>query len=372
MKTKNLFALALFPLLMSGCSPYSVQSEDPVTIKDMLDREVSFDRNKIKRVVCLGAGALRFYSYVGEMNKLVGVEEIDSENTFGVGQAIRPYYQANKTFLSTLPLIGKGGPAAQFPEKEKIIAVNPDIIISFYSDVEVNNELQSTLKVPVVALKQGGDGIFDEVTLKSLDLLGNIFKRTDRSNAIRNYVSTSLTELNALTETTETYYAGCIGNWGKTNLYGSFNKFPVFKYAKAKNALDALPDLNKGQVTIDSEKLLDLDPDKIFLDTSGLNQFIESYKQDPTVYDALKAFENKETYLLLPYNAYYTNLEIQLMSTYYVASVAHPESFPNFNLDNKMDEILTTFVGKSIYSELKEHQYGFGGYQKVDIEDLIK
>ena len=103
MKTKNLFALALFPLLMSGCSPYSVQSEDPVTIKDMLDREVSFDRNKIKRVVCLGAGALRFYSYVGEMNKLVGVEEIDSKNTFGVGQAIRPYYQANKTFLSTLP-----------------------------------------------------------------------------------------------------------------------------------------------------------------------------------------------------------------------------------------------------------------------------
>ena len=58
------------------------------------------------------------------------------------------------------------------------------------------------------------------------------------------------------------------------------------------------------------------------------------------------------------------------MSTYYVASIAHPNKFINFNLEEKMNEILNKFVGKSIYNDLKSYEFGYGGYQKLNLEEL--
>ena len=118
------------------------------------------------------------------------------------------------------------------------------------------------------------------------------------------------------------------------------------------------------------DKLQGVNPDKIFLDTGGLNGFKADYAiaENKVKYDGLKAFENNETYLLMPYNAYYSNLEIQLMSTYYVASVAHSEF--TLNLEAKMNEITNKFLGKNLYNEIKSHSLGLGGYQKVDIRTL--
>ena len=56
------------------------------------------------------------------------------------------------------------------------------------------------------------------------------------------------------------------------------------------------------------------------------------------------------------------------MSTYYVASVAHSNF--TINLEDKMNEITNKFLGKDLYNEIKAHQYGMGGYQKVDLKEL--
>ena len=44
-----------------------------VTITDMIGREVTIVPGSYKRVVCIGAGALRMYSYIGDVTLLVGV-----------------------------------------------------------------------------------------------------------------------------------------------------------------------------------------------------------------------------------------------------------------------------------------------------------
>jgi iron complex transport system substrate-binding protein len=371
-KNSLLFTFMLLPAL-AGCNAQggSSTSPDNIEITDMQNRTQTIDRNSIKRVVCVGAGALRYYSYIGDMSKLVGVEKIDSGETFGVGQALRPYYMANYDTLKNLPIIGQGGPQAQSPDKEKILEVNPDIVVSFYSDPSVNDDLQSTIQTPVIALAQGNDGVFDSVTQRSFTLLGKVFKQEEKAAALNKFINDSIADFASLTETEETYYVGCIGNWGKTTLYGSYKDYPVFNHAKVKNALSEIEGLSGKQVTIDAEKLQAIDPDKIFVDASGLEGFVEAYKTDSTVYDALSAFEDGETYLLMPYNAYYTNLEIELMSTYYVASVAHGENF-HVNLNEKFNAITKAFLGKELYSEMKEHKYGYGGYQCFDIKDLIK
>lgn len=386
---KKLLLFAVVPLLLTGCTKNNPEvdhrgevtiSQDGKTLNviDMHNRVMAIEKEKTNRVVCIGAGALRYYSYVADVNKIVGVEEIDSKTTFKVGEALRPYYSAFYNTFKDLPTIGKGGPAAQVADKEKILTVNPDVVVSFLS-VEANEELASSIKKPVVGLLQGSDGVFDEITQKSLLMLGKIFNSEEKATTLVNYINTCKDEFNSLTITEETYYTGGIGNWGQTSMYGSFKKFPVFKYAKVKSAIDDLEFTNDagkvipaGQVTMDMEKLLSTNPDKIFMDTAGIKGFIADYKKEGNAvkYNALKAFQNNNTYLLLPYNAYYTNLEIQLMSTYYVASVAH-EGFVT-NLDNKMNEITTKFLSKALYEQMKEHEYGMGGYQQIDLKELAR
>ena len=390
MKSKSLLTLLLVPLMVGCGTPEASSGEtseasvsrsaEPIvfTLKDGQGRDITIDSSKTNRVICIGAGALRYYSYIGDVSKVIAVEKIDSGETFGVGQALRPYYMAGYDHFKTLPIIGQGGPMAQVADAEKLAAAQPDIIVSFLS-ADANTALQTTLggNIPVVGLTQGPDGVFDDKTIKSFEVLGAVFDKEDRVEALKAYIDSCKADFANLTMTEDTYYCGGIGNWGQISMYGSMLGFPVFKYAKVKSALDDLEFkdkdgnvISKGQVTLDMEKLQAANPDHIFMDTAGINGYKADYQKEgnKAKYDALKAFTTGETYQLLPYNAYYSNLEIQLMSTYYVASVAHSDF--TVDLDAKMNEITNKFLGKNMYNDIKAHTYGMGGYKKVDLKAL--
>ena len=49
-----------------------------VTVTDMIGRQVTVIPGSYSRVVCVGAGALRMYSYIGDVALLAGVEDIDN------------------------------------------------------------------------------------------------------------------------------------------------------------------------------------------------------------------------------------------------------------------------------------------------------
>ena len=49
-----------------------------ITVTDMIGREVEVVPGSYQRVVCVGAGALRMYTYVGDVALLAGVEDIDN------------------------------------------------------------------------------------------------------------------------------------------------------------------------------------------------------------------------------------------------------------------------------------------------------
>ena len=374
MKIKSILALALFPMLV-GCGA-TPSGDNTVTITDMQGRTVTYDKTKVNRVVCVGAGALRLYSYVGDMSKLVGSEDIDGANTFGIGNTARPYYLANKEFLSTLPSIGEGGPNAQLANTELILAANPDIVVSFLN-AEANEALGKL--VPTIGLKQGRDGILSDEIMQSLELIANVFGRETRYNELKSYINNCKADFANLTidENVKTY-GPCIAGWGQTDFLLGANYFPVFKYAKVKNVLDTIQDSEK-QISqmgakISMETLLAADPDRVFIDGAGYSGFASKYKSDAdfrTKVNSLPAFQNGEVYKTLPYNAYYTNLEIQLMSTFYVASVAHPEAFANFDIAAKCNEVTTMFNGKAMYTELSQHPTGLGGYHKVDLNSLL-
>ena len=136
MKTRQLSVSLLMLALMLVLSIFSAAGAESgeVTITDMIGREVTVVPGSYQRVVCIGAGALRMYSYIGDTALLSGVEDIDNpslaERPKMFDSVARPYMLAYGDVFSKLPSCGVGGPNAQTAEAEKILSCEPDIVIS--------------------------------------------------------------------------------------------------------------------------------------------------------------------------------------------------------------------------------------------------
>ena len=202
----------------------SAPSEAPseITVTDMIGRELTVTPGSYTRVVCIGAGALRMYSYIGDVSLLCGVEDIDNltleERPKMFDSVARPYVLAYGDVFSTLPSCGVGGPNAQAAEAEKILSCNPDIVISEYEDVEKEDALQEQLGVPVVTLKSGPNGVFDDAFSQSMTLLGQIFGEEEKAEALVSFISAETAEIAERTasiadEDKPAVYVCGLGNW---------------------------------------------------------------------------------------------------------------------------------------------------------------
>lgn len=373
MKKSNLLLLSL--LLLMGCNDgASTPVETQFEVTDMVGRKLTIDKEKRDRVLCIGAGALRLYSYVGDMEKLCGAEDIDRgvEGANPFTSISRPYYDVHADLLKGLPSCGLGGPRNQVAEAEKILTCRPDIIISEYEDVTAANTLQESVGVPVVVVKYGPQSVFDENVKKSLTLLGDVLGEEEKASSLCKYIDDSKAELHEKTkdikeEDKKSVYVGALGNWGAQDFYSTSANFPLFNVSGVKNAVNSSVNIQSGK--IEKEALVKIDPEIIILDSAGVNKVKEQYLSDAETFDNLSAVKSGNVYLEMPFNAYYTNLEVALMDSYYIASVAFPEVYKDFDIVSKSEEISEKFLGKKCYKDyIVKAPSSYGGFQKI--EDL--
>lgn len=380
-------AMAMF-LGLSACGNQGSASDTgagaqgkETIITDMIGREVKITPGSYKRVVCIGAGALRMYSYVCDVNLLCGVEDIDNttlENRPKMFDAVaRPYVLAYGDVFSQLPSCGVGGPMAQTAEAEKILACNPDIVISEFEDIEKENALQEQLGVPVITLKAGPKGVFDDAFAGSMELLGKIFSKEARATELCAFIREEAAEISKRTESVaedkkpSVYMCG-LGNWGTTNHLMTAENFVSLSIANVKNVLSDTG--AQGIQPIDEEKFVSLgkDMDIIIMDAAAVKNIAPLYKENPYMFDTCKAWQNGEVYLEMAYNAYYTNFEIALMNSWFVGKTVYPDLFEDIDMIKKTDEITQKFFGKDLANEIFACPSSFGGYQKIDTETFFK
>ena len=379
--SRKLFAavlLALVAVMGLGAAAIvesTAKGAEPVVITDMIGREVEIVPGSYTRVVCIGAGALRMYSYVGDVAILSGVEDIDNITLQSrpkmFDSVARPYVLAFSDEFSSLPSCGVGGPQAQVAEAEKILACNPDIVISEYEDVQKEDALQEQLGVPVITLRSGANGVFDDAFKGSLRLLGTVFGKEDRAGEIVSYIDAQTAELTGRTagvaeEDKPSVYICGLGNWGTTNHLMTAQNYISFNVANVKNVVNDLA--KNGIQAIEAEKFVALgkDMDFIFIDTAAVKNIKPLYAQDSTMFDSCKAWNDGEVYLQMAYNAYYTNYEIALANTWFIAKTVYPELFGDIDIKAKLDEITAVFLGKELADEVYACGASFGGYGKID------
>ena len=365
-----IMALAASPIVEK-----TAKSAEPVVITDMIGRQVEVVPGSYTRVVCIGAGALRMYTYINGADLLCGVEDIDNislQNRPKMFDSVAiPYRIAYETEFSSLPSCGVGGPQAQAAEAEKILSCNPDIVISEYEDVQKEDALQEQLGVPVITLRSGPNNVFDSSFSGSLRLLGQIFGKEDRAEAIVSFIETEKAEISSRTASVaesdkpSVYICG-LGNWGTTNHLMTMPNYVAFSVANVKNAASGLS--SKGVQAIEKEYFVALgkDMDMIIMDAAAVKNIKPLYNEDPTMFDSCKAWQDGEVYLQMAFNAYYTNYELALANTWFIGKTVYPDLFADIDLTAKLDEITTVFLGQPLAEKIFSYPTSFGGYQKID------
>ena len=381
MNVKKTFAVILAMVMVMPLCACGVQNHpapngsETITVTDMIGREVTVTPGSYKRVVCVGAGALRMYSYIGDVSLLAGVEDIDNtalaERPQMFDSVARPYVLAYSDTFNTLPSCGVGGPMAQAAEAEKILACNPDIVISEFEDVEKSNALQDQLGVPVITLGAGIEAVFGEKFSGSMELLGKVFAKDARTAELIKFVNDERAAIESKVrdiaeEDKPSVYICGLGNWGTTNHLTTAENYISFKVAGVKNVVQGLG--MDGVGPVEEEKFVELGEkmDMIIMDTAAVKNIKPLYAEDKTMFDTCKAWKNGEVYLQMAYNAYYTNFETVLINTWFIAKTVYPEVFADVDMTAKTNEVTKMFLGSELAEEIFACPNNFGGYQKID------
>ena len=357
----------VFSLVACGAQETGKPEAQTVTVTDMIGREVDVVPGSYQRVVCVGAGALRMYCYIGDVALLAGVEDIDNttlaERPQMFDSVARPYVLAYGETFSKLPSCGVGGPMAQAAEAEKILNCNPDIVISEFEDVEKSDALQQQLGVPVIT--------FDEKFTGSMQLLGKVFGQEEKAASLVKFVADEKAAIEARVanipeeEKPSVYICG-LGNWGTTNHLMTAENYICLQVAGVKNVVNGLG--MDGVGPIEAEKFVQLSEkmDIIIMDAAAVKNIKPLYAEDPTMFDTCKAWKNGEVYLEMAYNAYYTNYEIALANTWFIAKTVYPEAFADIDMTSKTNEVTKAFLGEELADEIFACPGSFGGYGKLD------
>lgn len=351
-------------LLSTGCSERnSPPTKEMITVTDMIGRTVKVPREGNK-IVCKGPGVLRLITYLEATDKLVAIEGGFEKNS----PKGRPYRIAHPE-LADLPAIGAAAPSPK-PNPEAIINVKPDVIFISYVEPKIADDLQKKTRIPVVVLSYGELATFDnEYVFNSLRIAAKILNKVNRAEEVINFIKNCQKDLNNRTKDIpddgkSKVYVGGLGFKGYHGITSTECKYPPFKLLHARNVVNELD--KAGHIFVDKEKIIEWNPDIIFIDGGGLNLVKDDYKKNPKFYNLLKAVRNEKLYRLFPYNHYTTNIDTALANTYYIGKVIYPDEFEDINPEEKADEIYRFLVGKHVYNEMKRDWRGF---EKLSLGD---
>ncbi len=371
MKTRSFSLLAFVVvalLVLCGCRASSQGSGQRVSVTDLLGREVSIPAS-VDQVIAIGPGALRLYVYSGNLEYVVGVEQIEADSPTG-----RPYLLANPS-LAQKPVIGQGGPN-NAPDPEKILTVAPDVIFSTYAtDAATADELQAKTGIPVVVISYGDMGfgvtsIFGDAILDSLRLIGGISAQAKKAQAAIDFIQEAHQDLENRTKDIPdadkpSVYVGGLGARGTHGIDSTQGRYALLDVIHAKNVVDEIG--KSGSIMIDKEKLLAWDPDFIFLDQGGLAAVVEDYQKNPVFYQWLSAVRDGKVYAQLPYNNYNTNIDTAIADAYYLGKILYPAAFADIDPVQKAHQIYQSLLGQSVYAQMAA---AFGGFGVLKLAEL--
>jgi len=191
-------------------------------------------------------------------------------------------------------------------------------------------------------------------------LAGKILKAEKRAAEVVAFIEGARRDLLKRTEGHEEskkprVYIGGIGFRGTQGIESTDASYFPLDWVRAGNLAKEL--LPKGHAFVDKEKILSWDPDLLFIDGGGLGNIRQDYQKKPEFYRHLKAFKNRQVFLLFPYNWYVTNIDTAVADAFAAGKILYPRSFADLDPKRKADDIYTFLLGKPVYLRM-EKEFG--------------
>lgn len=337
-----------------------------LTVTDSLGRTVTVPASP-ERVIGSGSGALRLLVYLRAQDRVVAVDSAEGRVPgLAVLTSARPYSIANPQFQD-LPVFGEfrgmDNPeliAGLFPLPQVIFKVSP--LSGPHPD-----QLTAKTGIPVVGLEYGNLTDKKDDFYAALRLMGKILGKEERAEEVIAFFEGHLAELTRRTadipgETRPSCYIGGVASRGAHGFTSTEPGYPPFVYTGANNVAAAPGEKTSAVVQISKEKLLEWDPDILFVDLSTTTagdqaNSIHQLRHDP-VFSALAAVREGRVWGVLPYNSYTINYGSVIANGYFIGKVLYPEKFEDVDPAAKADEIFTFLVGKPVFSVMNK---GFSG-----------
>ena len=339
-----------------------------ITVTDMYNRVVKTP-DMVKKIVAIGPGALRFVVYAGAQNLVVARELFEDK----LDKSIRPYTFALPSNFDNLPVISAGGPG-KMPDIEKLILVNPDIIIAAGFTNWQMDIINQKSKIPVIGVNYGHVGHSDLEDVKnSIRLIGYLTKNQARAQYIANRMAMFKKDLHARTqgETPRQVYMASIAYKGARGFNSTESIHPSCGLLSLDNiANDSISSKkNSTHSILQMETILKKQPEYIFYDISGFNLLKNDYPKSYKLLKLLDAVKNEKVYTVMPYNWYNSNVENIFLTAYFMGKVIYPDKFSDVDIAHKADDIYNIFLGinpyekviskKSIYRRMVFEKSGF-------------
>lgn len=356
-------ALAVFLVLgLLGCGkPSNAENNPPKrVIVDSDGRHVEIPVD-VRRVVCIGPGALRYAVYADGVKKIAGVE-------FGEGldNPAKCFSYAYRSIFSKLPIIGRNGT----PNEEAIVVLSPDVIITTNSP-ESANAMQLKTGIPAVTIPIP-ESAFDDDARSALRIVGEVLGTQDRCLRLWEYIKSLEADLKSRTSFGDSYarpnaYIGGVSFRGAHGLEGTQSQYPPFEAVGANNLADSIG--IQGAFDVDIEQIIKWDPQYIFLEINNIALIEGLLEKRPEILETLSAVREDRVYSNVAFRFSATNTEMAIANAYYVGKVLYPEKFSDIDIEKKTDEITKEFLGIPLYSHLKKSGCEF---KKINLKKFLK
>jgi iron complex transport system substrate-binding protein len=346
-----LILLLLLPLFSTPAKAQAMRR-----IMDANQRAVNVPE-KIDRIICSGPGCLRLITYFNAQDLVVAVDDIETrKRRFDA----RPYAIANPQFKK-LPVFGQ---FRGHDDPEKILGLKrfPQVIFKTYATMGYDPvELEKKTGIPVVVLEYGDLGKDREKFFNALTIIGKALHKESRAKELIRFFNQQISELETRTRDItqkKSCFVGGIAFKGPHGFQSTEPTYPPFQFISAENiaAAGSMSGKNIRHSNFSKEKILEADPDILFLDLSTLQMGtghggLHELKTDP-VYQELSAVKNKKTYCVLPYNWYTQNFGSILADAWYIGKVLYPERFKDVEPRKKADDIYEFLVSKPVFNSM--------------------
>ena len=341
-----LFSLCLsLPLVAGG-----VQEPDGPTrvVKDVWNREVAIPED-VETIAALGSMGPRMAAYLGVIDMLVGAEDSDIR----AKSARYDYSLVYHDELKALPSVGKGGGSGEnnaYPES--LIMLQPDVIIAGFNADDCE-ELERQTGIPVVSIRYRTQGFIDEGFYRSLRVFASVVGKEERCEEILSYIDSCKEDLDGRTRDIPEDEKNAI-NVADELLTGKTGE--AVDEAKASGTAY----IGNNGFEVDPEKIMEWDPDIIFLDPGNMDLVNDEYRANPAFFDSLRAIQDGEVYTMPSTNAAGPNITYLLMNAYYAGIILFSDQFSDIDFRAKCAEIMEMMLGRDFYSEMEDGGLYYG------------